>query len=120
MRYLEIASFNPINSVLSRMQCADGSLVTGRIEAYSCTKLNFRLKNNRYFLLGKAAGNDKKLLRKFILKSQLSKAYQDEGLSGTESDSAASAPPLLEPKLLLHLVSLMNLVFPDYDFRYVY
>ena len=71
--------------------------------------------------LGKAAGNDKKLLKhleeRFLPKSELK-------LSSSPDQDSAPGPPLiisssgLNLKLFYYLVATMNQLFPDYDFAY--
>lgn len=89
-------------------------------------------KGSSHYRLGKAAGKDKKLLKD--IESRLSATntttrsltdIEDEwssGASGREDHSGSSLASntnsnSMPAKLLYYLVSIMNMVFPDYDFR---
>lgn len=37
MRYLALPELDQLNALLSNIECDDGSRITGRVEAYSCT-----------------------------------------------------------------------------------
>lgn len=37
MRYLALPELEQLNALLSNIECDDGSRITGRLEAYSCT-----------------------------------------------------------------------------------
>lgn len=39
MRYLEIVSLEIINNAFGAIECADGSRIFGKLEAYSCKRL---------------------------------------------------------------------------------
>lgn len=85
--------------------------------------------------IGKAAGKDKKLFRDIESRfnttnnnaTRLLTDIEDEWsseASGREEHSGASllsnsGSSGMSAKLLYYLVSIMNMVFPDYDFRYV-
>lgn len=87
--------------------------------------------------LGKAAGQDKKLLRKLAQKfpdgindEMLNEFSLDEYSSNIPSSPGGPAPASssnaetlkhgMPLKLFYFLVSTMNLMFPDYDFTYIY
>ena len=133
MRYLELSELSQLNALLADIQSDDGSKIYGRIECYSCKRIlaNHALNG----LLGKAAGQDKKLLKKLAQKypegifDDISRDLSmDEGPTGNipsspggpalwSSSNAEVVKHGMPLKLFYFLVSTMNLMFPDYDFR---
>lgn len=82
-------------------------------------------------VVGKAAGKDKKLMREIRrrelhLQPSTSTTNTTEDSSSDEPLSLASSAPgetrekSISPKLLCYLISTLNMVFPDYDFRYAH
>jgi hypothetical protein len=91
-----------------------------------------------FHLLGKAAGNDKKLLQQLIKKypagltDELTNELASESMSLPNSFFASSpvkghiqlehssvdSQSVMPLKAFYFLVSTMNLMFPDYDFSY--
>jgi hypothetical protein len=133
MRYLELAELSQLNTLLADIQSDDGGKIFGRVECYSCRHgLRLPLFD---ILIGKAAGQDKKLLRKLAQKfpdgisdETLREFSLDEYSANISSSPGGSAPMsssnseplkhLMPLKLFYFLVSTMNLMFPDYDFSY--
>jgi len=100
MKFLEILSFQQMSTLLDGVDsiCGD-SRIFGRLEAYSC----------------KRAGSDKKLYK------SLEEQYQVQLSKSPDLVEVASSPfgPLSESssrKTLIYLISILNTVFPDYDF----
>ena len=120
MRYLELPQLATLNTILSRIEADDGSRISGRAEAFSA----------------KSAGADRKLWRHLEERFEdvLAQTMQNNGNNGGHSNVPSSPPgpgftsssamshavvsgvPL---KHLYYLIATMNLVFPDYDFRYI-
>lgn len=114
MRYLELPQLAPLNATLSRIEGDDGSKIIGRAEAYSA----------------KAAGQDKKLWKHLEEKFDVQWRSHDDLATLPSSPSGQSdspGGPMLQTvvhgipiKHLYYIISTMNIVFPDYDFRYLF
>lgn len=126
MRYLELPQLAALNTILSRIEADDGSRISGRAEAFSA----------------KAAGADRKLWRHLEerFEEQLAAVSAANGADGNNNNGngvyggVPSSPPGpgftsssamshavvsgVPLKHLYYLIATMNLVFPDYDFRY--
>lgn len=106
MKFLDIASLDPINTALvfENPECR----VVGRIETYSC----------------KLAGVDKKLYKH--LESQWNSDLS-ESISPDQTHSLQNiiSPfgPMDQPssrRMLFNLIATLNASYPDYDFSFVY
>lgn len=105
--------------MLGNLPAPDGTKIQSRIEVYTC----------------KAAGNDKKLLKHLESKftpeetTDKSKCYsarassklslEDENQASSPSQAIINAQSGLNVKTFYYLISTMNNMFPDYDFRQV-
>eukprot|EP01104_Vermistella_antarctica_P018012 TRINITY_DN6546_c0_g1_i1.p2 TRINITY_DN6546_c0_g1~~TRINITY_DN6546_c0_g1_i1.p2 ORF type:complete len:238 (-),score=66.33 TRINITY_DN6546_c0_g1_i1:1170-1883(-) len=99
MKYLEIADFQQVTSMLQGLDCGDVA-VDGRMELYSC----------------KISGNDKELY------ASMNEEYTLRASSPDAGALLSSSPfgPLKEPqsrRSFIHLIATLNASFPDYDFR---
>lgn len=121
MRYLELPQLATLNTILSRIEADDGSRISGRAEAFSA----------------KAAGADRKLWRHLEGRfgEQLVGGSGPEILDNNQYNNVPSSPPGpgiipsttmshvvvggVPLKHLYYLIATMNMVFPDYDFRYI-
>lgn len=117
MRYLELPQLATLNTILSRIDADDGSKISGRAEAFSA----------------KSAGADRKLWRH--VEERYDAHWKNKSSSFHDNLLTSSPPrPNLQPpgpmsfaivngmplKHLYYLIATMNLVFPDYDFRYCF
>jgi hypothetical protein len=123
MKYLDINSFLGINSILDNLDLGE-SVVSGRVEAYSCTYsssfllfLCAGLVNSSSHHAGKTVGSDKKLYKELEYQISMSKSPK-----GMEVDLSVSPfGPLTEgasKKTFMYLIATLNSSYFDYDFRY--
>lgn len=98
MKYLDIASFNGINSFMDNIDMGE-SIVSGSIEAYSC----------------KTVGSDRKLYKEIEHQISMSKSPKVE----SELLSVSPFGPLNESaskKTFMYLIATLNASYFDYDF----
>jgi hypothetical protein len=98
MKYLEVPSLSHLSSFLAGCDAGD-SIVSGRLEAYSC----------------KRAGSDKKLYK------ELNQQYEELSKSPDSQEALSTSPfgPLslsTSRRTFISLISTLNASFPDYDF----
>jgi repressor of RNA polymerase III transcription MAF1 len=126
MRYLELPQLAPLNTVLSSIEADDGSRITGRVEAFSAKSAGADRKLWRH--LEERFENNWKAEQTFCVGSYSSDAVPssprgvpssppgpNSAISGPMAHAVISGMPL---KHLYYLIATMNLVFPDYDFRF--
>jgi len=100
MKFLELQSIEQLTAYFSGIPSLSGeALIHGKFEAYSC----------------KQAGSDKKLYK------SLETQFQVELSKSPDARELGTSPfgPLTESasrKTLMHLISILNASFPDYDF----
>lgn len=146
MKFLELAELDLFNTIMGSVVTPDGTRLQSRLEAYTCKLPNITMLGSllTLFLAGKNAGNDKKLLKALEFrfghgksKSSTKGESSDDNTeinetpkksaSGTyiENNSVPASPSPspaissngLNLKTFSYLISTMNNMFPDYDFR---
>ena len=139
MKFLELPQVYSFNNLLGNLVTPDGSRLQIRLEVYTCTTTLMMTPFTNIFS-GKAAGNDKRLLKQLETKfnivkdhnSTITDSEDNEPTFNNNSTSNINTTTTTSPtngsstilnltngislKNFYYLISTMNNMFPDYDF----